>query len=229
MNRKTNTAQLENGGASNAARQTLYLAAAISTVFGVLYLLGLAGKFIVDGSIHSVSAPAVQMVSAAIGLLWDITLVILFAALRRQVPEKGSFFAELGLIFMVLLGAASSINWYVQLALVPRIAQTDNQALLALVDIHGDSSIMYAIEHLAWGLFYGLATIFMGLAIDGGKLGTWIRWLLVVGGVLSILHVFGIIFNIHLLLDLGYLAAGVLLPITTLLMAIGNRKSGIGN
>jgi hypothetical protein len=204
----------------------LFLSAAISTLFGLLYFLGLAGKFIVDGSIHSVSAPAIQMVSAAIGLLWDCTLLILFVALRRQIPGRNSIWAELGVLFMALLCATSSINWFVQLALVPRLAQAGNAALLALVDIHGDSSIMYAVEHLAWGLFYGLATIFMALAMGSGQVETWIRWLLLAGGVLSIVHVFGIIAASPALIDLGYLAAGVLLPITTLLLAIRYRRGG---
>jgi len=83
---------------------------------------------------------------------------------------------------------------------------------------------MYAMEHLAWGVFYGLATIFMAMAIAGGRVETWIRWLFGIGGVLSILHVVGIIAGVHALIDLGYFAAGVLLPITTLLLAIRFRR-----
>jgi hypothetical protein len=83
---------------------------------------------------------------------------------------------------------------------------------------------MYAMEHLGWGLFYGLATIFMALAIEGGKIGTWIRWLFIVGGVMSILYIPGIMIANQFLIDLGYYAAGVLLPVTTVLLAIRFRK-----
>jgi hypothetical protein len=83
---------------------------------------------------------------------------------------------------------------------------------------------MYAMEHLAWGVFYGLATIFMAVAIPAGRIETWIKWLFITGGVLSILHVVGIIAGVHVLIDLGYFAAGVLLPITTLLLAIRYRR-----
>jgi len=218
------TTQSKDFDARDTARRIVFLAAVISTVFGILYFLGLAGKYIVDGSIHSVSAPPIQMVSAATGLLWDITLVILFVALRRQITGGKAVYAELGLVFMALLCATSSINWYVQLAVVPRISPADNPVLLALVDVHVDSSIMYAMEHLAWGVFYGLATIFMAVAFPAGRIETWIKWLFITGGVMCLLHVVGIIAGVHVLIDLGYFAAGVLLPITTLLLAIRFRR-----
>jgi hypothetical protein len=209
----------------DTVQRILFLAALISTVFGILYFLGLAGKLIVDGSIHSASSPSIQVVSAAIGLMWDFTLLILFVALRQQASESKAVYADLGLVFMALLCATSSINWFVQLTLVPRIAQSGDPAFLALIDIHNETSIMYAIEHLAWGLFYGLATIFMAATIEGGKAGTWIRWLLVVGGALSILHVFGIMAANSLMIDSGYFAAGVLLPLTTALLAVRYRTN----
>jgi hypothetical protein len=212
-------------GATNTTRQILFVAALISTLFGFLYFLGLAGKYFVDGSIHSVSAPSIQMVSAGIGLLWDVTLLILFVALSRQISRGYSIYAELAWIFMALVCATSSINWFVQLAILPRIAGGGDAALLALVDVHNNNSVMYAIEHLGWGIFYGLATVFIAISFGDGKLENLIRWLLIAGGILSILHVFGIITNNLTFGDLGYIAWGLLLPLTTTILAIRfNRK-----
>jgi len=214
----------EGRNATKATRRILFLTAAASTVFGMLYLVGLTGKLIVDGTIHSASSPPIQVVSAAIGLLWDATLLVMFVALRRQFATKNAVFADLGMVFMALVCATSSINWFVQLTLVPKMTQASDLPLLLLIDIHHESSIMYAIEHLAWGVFYGLATIFMAVAIDGGRLETWIRWLFAAGGILSLLHVVGIMTATPAIIDLGYFAAGVLLPLTTMLMAIRFRR-----
>jgi hypothetical protein len=224
MDLELEKAHPEDVAVKNTARRILFITAIISTLFGILYFLGLMGKLLVNGSIHAESSPAISMVSAAVGLLWVITLVIMFMALRRQIMGRGVVFAELGLIFMVLLAACSSVNWYVQLTLVPKIAQSGDANLLALMDVHNVNSIMYAMEHLSWSLFYGLATIFMALAIEGGKIETWIRWLLIVGGVMSILYLPGILIDNQALVDLGYYAAGVFLPITTILLAIRFRK-----
>ena len=194
MNQKRYEERVDEPRNRTTSKQILLITAIISTVFGILYFLGLMGKLIVNGSIHATSSPAISMVSAAISLL-----------------------------FMVLLAAISSINWYVQLTLVAHIAQSGAAATLALLDIHDAGSIMYAMEHLAWGLFYGLATIFMALAIEGGKIEVWIRWLLIAGGAMSILYIPGILTAYQVLIDLGYYAAGVLLPITTILLAIRYR------
>jgi peptidoglycan/LPS O-acetylase OafA/YrhL len=113
----------------------------------------------------------------------------------------------------------------VQLMLVPRLALSGESSLLALLDIHNINSLMYAMEHLAWSLFFGLATIFMGVAISGGRIETWIRWLFIAGGVMSILFIPGMMSMNQFLVDLGYYAAGVLLPITTILLVIRFRKS----
>jgi hypothetical protein len=213
----------EHQAVQNTARKVLLWTAAISTIFGIQYFVGLMGKLVVNGSIHAQSSPAISMVSAAVGLLWDVTLVILFMALRQQITGGKLFFANLGVVFMVLLAASSSINWYTQLTLIPRIAQSGDVQTLALLDIHNVDSVMYAIKHLAWGLFYGLAAISMGLAIEGGKIETSIRWLLIVGGVMSILFVPGRLIGSQFLIDLGYYAAGVLLSITTVLLFIRFR------
>jgi hypothetical protein len=210
------------------ARRILVITAWISTIFGILYFLGLMGKLIVNGSIHAQSSPGISMVSAAIGLLWDITLVILFVALKHQIIRSRAVFAELGLVFMGLLAAVSGINWYVQLTLIPALAQSGDTTLLALLDVHNIGSVTYAMEHLAWGLFYGLATIFMALAIKDSKIDTWIRWLFITGGVMSLLYLPGLLVANQVLIDLGYYAAGVLLPVTTFLLAIQYRIASVG-
>ena len=223
MKPKRNEEHREEAELRNTTRRILVLTALISTVFGVLYFVGLMGKLIVNGSIHATSSQGISTVSAAVGLLWDITLLILFVALRYQIPRSKAVLADLGLLFMTLLTAVSSINWYVQLTLVPKLAQSGDTVLLALLDVHNVDSLMYAMEHLAWGLFYGLAVLFMALAIQGGKLETWIRGLLIAGGVMSILYVPGILIANAVLIDLGYYAAGVLLPATTVLLMIRYR------
>jgi hypothetical protein len=207
------------------ATKILLVAAVLSTIFGILYFVGLMGKLLVNGSIHAQSSPAISMVAASIGILWDVTLVILFVALRRRIPESRSVFADLGVAFMILLAAVSTVNWYVQLTLIPQLTGAGNAAVLELLDIHNVNSVMYAMEHLAWGVFFGLAVIFMALSIQGGRIEAWIRGLLIAAGIMSILFIPGYMTANQFLIDLGYYAAGVLLPIATLLLAMRYGKA----
>jgi hypothetical protein len=205
-------------------RKIVFITAILSSIFGGLYLLGLVGKIIVDGSVHSISSPGVQTLSASIAIFLDLSLLILFTALRRMIPGKKVVFADLAVVFMALVCVTSSINWFVQLTILPSITASGESILVALLDVHDQVSLMYAMEHLGWGIFYGLATIFMGVVCSDSKLDTWLQWLLVAGGVLSIIHVFGILISIQAITDLGYIAWGIFLPATTILLAVRYKR-----
>ncbi len=218
-------AQLETEQGRKTARQVLYWTALASTILGALYLLGLAGKLIVDGTVHSVSSPGVQSISAVVGLLWDVGLVILFTALRRQGTRSRRIYADLALMFILLACATSSVNWFVQLAIIPKLGAGGNETVSALLDVHNEQSISYAMEHLGWGLFYGLAAIFASAGMRGGKLEAWISRLLLASGVLSLVHFVGVAAGSALLGDLGYVAWALLLPAATALLVVRSGKS----
>jgi hypothetical protein len=205
-------------------RKIVFITAILSSIFGGLYLLGLVGKIIVDGTVHSISSPGVQTLSASIAILLDLSLLILFTALRRLIMGIKAVFADLAVVFTALVCVTSTINWFVQLAILPSILTGGDTTLIALLDVHSQASLMYAIEHLGWGIFYGLATIFLGVAISGSRLESWLRWLLIAGGVLSIIHVFGIPIPNQPVTDLGYIAWGIFLPAATILLAIRYKR-----
>jgi hypothetical protein len=199
-------------------RRVLYWMALVATILGALYLVGLVGRIIVNGSVHAVSGGGVQLVSAVVAIAWDVVLLVLFAALRRAHAGQHPLLGDLALIFMALTCVTSSINWFVQLAVLPRLGS--DAAALAVLDVHNELSITYAVEHLGWGLFFGLSVLFAAALLRGS-----IRWLLVASGVLSLLHFLGVIVASPFLGDLGYIAWGVLLPAATGLLASSSRKA----
>ena len=215
--------QEQNVEAAKTTRQMLYWMAVCATVLGALYFLGLAGKLIVNGTVHALSSQSIEVAAAIVAIAWNVVLLVMFAALRREYSGGRPLFTELALIFMLLVCATSSVNWFVQLAVLPRLAVGDPSAL-AMLDSHNELSIPYAMEHLGWGLFYGLAALFAAAGISGGRLERRIRWLLAAGGMLSLLHFAGVIVASPLLGDLGYMAWGVLLPLSTALLAARYRK-----
>jgi hypothetical protein len=204
----------------DSARRVIRISAILTAVFSGLYLLGLVGKLIVDGTVHSVSAQPLPMISAYIAILLDLSLLVQFTAQRARFAH--SLYADLGWVFMILTCASSTVSWFVQLALVPGLA--GDLTLLALLDIHEPHSLMYAIEHLGWGVFYGLALVFMAIPFGGSNLARWIRGLMMAGGTLSLIHVIGAVASFQPVADLGYIAWGFLLPVTAILLA---RKSAV--
>jgi hypothetical protein len=223
----TEQVQPEKLQARMLAQRVVYWMALFTTVVGALYLFGLMAKLIVNGTVHAVSSQGVQTLTATVALLWDVGLLILFAAMRRQGVRSRRLFAELALIFMTLVCATSTINWFVQLVIVPKLGTGATNELRALLDVNNDLSITYALEHLGWGLFYALAAIFASAAsaaTGSGKLEVWIRWLFLAGGALSLLHFIGVVVDSPRLGDLGYVAWGLFLPATTALLAVKFQK-----
>jgi hypothetical protein len=205
------------------ARRVGLVTAILSSLFGALYLFGLGVNLATSGTTHS-SSEAVQLFSAVIGLLWDIDLVILFMALRGQVQEKRKLWIDLAFVFMVLLCATSGINWFVQLIIMPGVIRARDTALMALIDPYNPLSIMFAVEHLGWGVFFGFGTLFGAFAFAGNRLENWLRGLLLIGSLLSFLHVIGLAISSPFLSFLGYVAWGLALPAATFLMSMRFRQ-----
>jgi len=210
------------------SRKLGFSAAVASTIFGAMYLLGLTINLIRSGTPYSQAEP-MQIISAVIAILWDICLLIMFASLRWNVADEKKFLAELGLVFMVIVCALSTVNWFAQLVVVPNAVRLGDATILRLADAHSQLSITYAMEHLGWGIFFGLATLCMAFAFSGRGLEMWLRWLLFACGTLSLLHVPGVVIYSPALYFLGYIAWGVVLPVASLLLAVWYRRGAQDN
>jgi len=195
----------------------------VSSVIGVLlgfsYLATILSSFIQGDSSFPPSEP-VQLAGAIISLGIGIDLVVLMAAIQWHLPPERQILAEIALIFLALLCVSTSINRFVQLSVLPQYRHPENPQVLALIHPYGPKSIMFAVESLGWGLFYGLGVLFAGLAIGGSGLEGWISGLFILGGALSLLYAVGVILKQPILSLLGFPAWSVLATITAILLAI---------
>jgi hypothetical protein len=185
-----------------------------STICGVLYLLGMGINLITSGSVYP-SGSDVRMISSVIALLWNLALLILFAALRREAEPPRAILGEAALVFAILACGASCAAWLSGLIVFPRLAQAADPALAAAFDPYDTASFAYALEHLAWGLFFGLAVVLAALSLRPG----WVCWSLLVAGILSLAHFLGVLLDQEALIALGYISWGIALPISSALLA----------
>jgi hypothetical protein len=197
-----------------------FIASILAVLLGLSYLATLLASFVKDGLKFPPSAP-VQLAGAINSIGIGVVLVVLMASLKWHLPAGRQILAELAVIFAALLCVSTSINRFVQLSAVPQYHQPENASTLALIHPYGEKSIMFAIESLGWGLFYGLAVLFAGLALVGGMgLDPWIGWLFILGGVLSLLYALGYIIKQPILSLLGFPAWSLLATAAVLLLAI---------
>ena len=205
------------------SRKIGLLMAGFSTFFGLLYLLGLGLNLATSGSIYP-SGSDVRVISAVIAILWNLVLVALIATLVREAEPSRAILAELALVFAILVCATSCTSWFVGMTAYPRLAQAADPGTAAILDPYDRKSLSYALEHLGWGLFFGLTMILAGLALGPRKGAGWIRWSLVVTGMLSLAHFVGVIASSDALVVLGFISWGVVLPISSAWIAAMFRR-----
>jgi hypothetical protein len=214
----TDRGAIEFEGAARTRRHWGLAAAIASTAFGLLYLLGLGINLLTSGSPYP-SGADVRTISAGIALAWNVVLLILFAALRREAHPSKEFLAELGWVFAIQVCIVSCASWFLGLTSSTLLAQGGNFELAELANPYNPSSPAYALEHLGWGLFFGLAAVFTGLALRKGEGTRSLGRILEAAGLLSLLHFIGIIVRSEPMTWLGFIAWGILLPVSSAIAA----------
>jgi hypothetical protein len=196
-----------------------FAASIIAVLLGCIYLMAILTSFIKSGLTFPPSQP-VQFVGAIVSMGTAIDLVILIVTIQRHIAESRQFLAEVAIIFTALLCVTTSINRFVQLSVFSQYNLSENPEIFHLLHPYGSKSIMFAIESLGWGLFYGLGMLFAGLALVDDGIELWISLLLIISGVLSLLFAVGVIIRHPILSLLGFPAWGILLPGASILLAI---------
>jgi hypothetical protein len=191
--------------------------AVVSTLVNIFYLGVLIYNFSTFGMTFPPPEPTPTLAAIA-SILGAQLLIILMVILRRDVEEHRKVFADLAVVFMVLLSAMTSANRYVYLSILPVIAESGDASAIALLHSYSPTSFMWGLENLGWGLFFGLGALFAAITFTPQEKG--LRWMFGVSGVLSLLHAVGFIIRHPILTLLGFPAWGIFLPIGTVLLAI---------
>lgn len=80
-------------------------------------------------------------------------------------------------------------------------------------------SVIYALDILAWDLFFGLSMVFAAQVFKGDKLRDSIRILMTVSGVLCFIGLIGPIVGNMQIRNIGVVGYGILFPFVCLLLA----------
>ena len=198
-------------------------AALASSLFGILYLIGLGVNLTTSGSV----VPAgndVKAAAAVIALLWNVVLLVLFVTLRREADPSRAILAEVALTSAVVVCALSCASWFVGLTALVHLDRIADPALAGLLDPYTPGSLAYALEHLGWGLFFGLATLLAGMAFSAQGVSPWLRWGFMATGILSLGHFLGVIAGQAGLIALGFISWGVVFPLSCVLLALFFRR-----
>lgn len=154
-------------------------------------------------------------------------LILLMAAIHQCASQSAKILSLTALVWMVLLAGSTAMVHFVNLTLWRQIS---GQQKLDLVRFIGWEwpSMMYAIELMAWHLFFGLSMFFAAFAFKGLGKEKMVRQGLILTGILCVAGLIGPLTGDLKWRTIGILGYGILFPILCVYIA-RVFKNALGN
>lgn len=145
-------------------------------------------------------------------------LILLIVAIHECAPPSAKVFSLTALGWIVLLAGATVIVHFVNLTLWKQIS---DQQKIDYVRFLGWEwpSMMYAIELVAWHLFFGLSMFFAAFAFKGVGKEKIVKQGLIITGILCIVGLIGPVIGDLKWRMMGIFGYGILFPIICVYIA----------
>ena len=198
------------GLCSSVATSVLIVAYAVTLVIGFLSLQS-PDASIGDPMFTILEVLILALMPAMIGLM---------VAVHAWASERFKALSLVAVTFMGLLAVVTCSVHFVVLTL-SRNAAFAGQPWAPLFLSFKWPSVAYALDILAWDIFFPLSMFLAAPALVGSRLADWTRVLMIVSGVLAIAGLSGVVFGDMQLRNIGILGyVGVFLVIAALLAAL---------
>ena len=206
-------------GFSLSARRLGISAAAGIVLLGLAYAVTLIAGLL---SLQSPQQPIGGWCFSILGLLILLLAplaVVLMVAVHAWAPPEAKTYSLTALVFMGLLSGLTCCVHFVILTVGRQIASADPTRSALFLSFTWPS-VAYALDILAWDVFFGLAMLFAAPVFGGGRLATSIRILMITSGVLALAGLSGVVVGNMQLRMIGVIGYAAIFPVVALLLAI---------
>jgi len=202
-----------------ATARQLGLVSAVGTVLlSAGYAAALvAGLWSLPSPQQSIGNPWFSVLEIFILLLLPL-LVGLMVAVHAWAPAEDKVYSLLALLFMALMAGLTGSVHFVIFTLSRQVDFT-GPAWLPLLSFRWPS-VPYALDILAWDVFFALSVLFAAPVFRGSRLAGTIRGMLIASGVLALAGLSGVIFGDMRLRAIGIVGYVGVFPVAALLLAI---------
>jgi hypothetical protein len=198
------------------------------TAVGCALLTGVYAATLVAG-LRSLQAPQLPIGDSYFSILEILIIVLapfmvaLMGAVHAWPPAESKVSSLLAVGFAGLL-AGVTCSVHVVILLVGRHAASSGVAGIPLFFSFTWPSVPYALDILAWDVFFALAVLFAAAAFKGDGLAKWIRALLVTSGILALAGLTGVAGDMRLR-AIGIVGYVGVFPVAVGLMALLFRRA----
>lgn len=208
----------------SATARRLGLVSAVSVVLlQVAYAATLAVGFLsLESPSEPIGDPMFSILEVLI-LAMAPAMVGLMVAVHAWAPPRAKVLSLTAVVFMGLLAGVTCSLHFVILT-VSRQAAFAGQPWLPLVLSFEWPSVAYALDILAWDVFFALSMLFAAPVFGGSRLAVWIRGLMIASGALALAGLSGVAAGDMQLRNLGIVGyLGVFLIVAGLLAVLFYR------
>ena len=189
--------------------------ALLTTVYAVTLAVGLLS---LQSPQQPIGDPLFSILEILIILAMPL-MVALMVAIHAWGPAETKVFSLMALVFMSLLaGLTCSVHFVILTA--GRQAGFSGNPWMALFLSFKWPSISYALDILAWDVFFPLSVLFAAPVFSGNRLAMSIRVLLVASGALALGGLSGVIVGDMQLRNIGIVGYAGVFPVVSFLLAI---------
>lgn len=154
-------------------------------------------------------------------------MVALMAAVHAWAPASAKALSLTALVFMGLVAGVTSALHFVMLTLSRQPAFAELPALPLVLSFEWPS-VVYALDILAWDVFFALSMLFAAPVFGGSRLAVSIRALMIASGVLALAGLSGVVGADMRLRNIGIVGyLGVFLVVAALLAVLFYRTQPV--
>lgn len=151
-------------------------------------------------------------------------MVALMVAIHGWAPARAKPLSLTAAVFMGLL-CVMTCSVHFLILTVSRHPAFAEQPWLPLFTSFTWPSVAYALDILGWDFFFPLSMLFAATAFGGSRLAVWVRWMMVVSGVLALAGLIGVFTGSMQLRNIGIVGyVGVFLVVDVLLAVLFYRE-----
>jgi hypothetical protein len=207
------------------ARSLGIFSAAATVILLVAYALTLAvGLASLESAEQPIGDPMFTILEMLIIVMMP-AMVALMVAVHAWAPMQAKTLTLTSLVFMGLLAGVTSVVHFCVLTL-SRQPEFVGRPWESLVFPFAWPSVVYALDILAWDVFFPLSMLFAAPVFRGSHLAAWIRVLMIASGVLSLAGLSGVVAGDMQLRNIGIVGyVGVFFVVAALLAILFYRAT----
>lgn len=183
-------------------------------VYNVTLVAGLLG---LQSREQPIGDPWFSILEILIILMMPL-MVALMVAVHAWAAAEARVFSLMALLFVSLLAGLTSSVHFVILTISHQAALA-GLAWMPLLSFQWPS-VSYALDILAWDVFFALFVLFASPVFRGNRIATSIRMLLIASGVLAFAGLGGVMVGDMRLRSVGIVGYAGVFPVAALLLAI---------